>query len=146
VNGKQLFAKLCESAKQHGDDSEPDMEVGDLQDCLREAISCIESCGMLETYRHVLAQTVGEEQLEFEWLLPDEGYVIVPANDQNVADLFYDLRQAGFELAAATVQNSGDIPAEDFKKGLKEIGVHHPSLARRYRQLFDENYVKGKND
>lgn len=33
-----LYQYIIKKAFQHGEDSEPDHEIGDLQDCLREAL------------------------------------------------------------------------------------------------------------
>ena len=37
----ERLESVLAAAKQHGKDSEPDHEVGDLQDCLRAAIACM---------------------------------------------------------------------------------------------------------
>ena len=38
---KDLVEALIDAAKQHGEDSAPDLEVGDLQDCLLAALSLL---------------------------------------------------------------------------------------------------------
>jgi hypothetical protein len=38
ITATSLYNTIIKAAKEHGEDSEPDHEVGDLQDCLGEAL------------------------------------------------------------------------------------------------------------
>lgn len=50
-----LYQYIINKARQHGEDSDPDHEVGDLQDVLREALTL-----MTKTQRTKLQQRIKE--------------------------------------------------------------------------------------
>ncbi len=66
---QRLLERILASAQKHGEDSDPDCEVGDLQEALRAAITCLHAANALPAYIDALRSALGEDQLEFEWLL-----------------------------------------------------------------------------
>lgn len=63
-----LYKRIVKSAAEHGRDSEPDHEVGDLQDILYIALQHLEKAGELPDFIDSIRSTVGYDQLEFDWL------------------------------------------------------------------------------
>lgn len=68
---QRLLERIIASARQHGEDSDPDCEVGDLQEALRAAITCLHVANALPAYADALRSSLGKDQAEFEWLLAD---------------------------------------------------------------------------
>jgi len=140
VNAQQLIVKLTHSADQH--DEGTCESNGDLIWILREALDHLEARGELPAFIERLAQTDLAEVLEFEWLKPDESYVKVE-NSAETLQLFTQLRVRGFDLAACTIQNSGNIPLADMEKALATITV--PDLRERFNHYVDRRFVPGKD-
>ena len=55
MSATALYNDITNAAKQHGKDSEPDHEVGDLQDCLGEALKLLNAT-QLRTLRENLKE------------------------------------------------------------------------------------------
>jgi hypothetical protein len=60
MNAYELFLKVINAAEQHGIDSGPDHEVGDLQDALEEALKLL-TPEQLEVYEKRLHEVFPEE-------------------------------------------------------------------------------------
>lgn len=50
IDVKNLFSVITKAAKQHGEDSDPDHEVGDLQESLRAAIDLLNPQQKIDLY------------------------------------------------------------------------------------------------
>jgi hypothetical protein len=140
MNTNQLIAALTSSAELHDENTGEDH--GDLPRVLRIALEHLESLGQLPDFIERLAKTDLPEFWEYEWLRPQNSYVRVQ-NSAETLQLFMECRDRGFQLAAATIQNSGPIPLDDFQAGLESITV--PDLKRRYDSYITAHLVLGKD-
>lgn len=71
LTGRELLFKILKSARTHGENADVDSEVGDLEDALCEAIDLLEKHGKLPEYTTALAETLGQDQIDFDWLLEE---------------------------------------------------------------------------
>jgi hypothetical protein len=56
MKSDELYEKVIASAKQHGEDSEPDHEVGDLQQALQAAIDIMTETQRVSLLDHLVDQ------------------------------------------------------------------------------------------
>lgn len=67
MKANQLHQRLIAAAQQHGSDSDPDHEVGDLQELLQAALQVIEAHGAIDDYLEAITVSM-EAQPEYDWL------------------------------------------------------------------------------
>jgi hypothetical protein len=131
---------ITRSAEDHDENTGESHE--DLVQILGHALRHLEDAGQLPAFIERLSQTGFADVLEYDWLKPNESYVVVK-NSEATLKLFVECRDRGFMLAANTVQNSGNVPLTDMEKALGSITV--PDLARQFDEYINHNIVCGKD-
>lgn len=144
MNVNQLMAKLTTSAGEH--DTNTGEDNGDIIDILRIALETLKHDELIPQFLDNLRDEEISEIPEFEWLVPETGYVLV-TDGSDTRFVFELLKARGYDRAAATVQNSGRVPLADFHAALEEIEAtgergQHP--ANVYRNFINEHAVLGK--
>lgn len=76
----ELFAQICERARRHGEESEPDHEIGDLQDALDVLLSLVPDEKLAEIPRR-LADRDMEGWEEEQPIDPGAGYRLLDAEE-----------------------------------------------------------------
>lgn len=140
MNVDQLMVALTRAAEEHDENTGEDH--GDLVQLLGRALAHLEAAGQLQAFVERLAQTSFADVPEYDWLKPDESYVVVE-NNEDTLKLFSECVKRGFHLAAGTIQNDGNVPLADMQKSLRSITV--PDLARWYDKYINHHIVRGKD-
>jgi hypothetical protein len=136
----QLIVAFTKSADDHDEGTGEDN--GDIVVVLRRALEHLEAVNQLPQFLEALSQTDLAEIFEFEWLRPAISYVKVK-NSAETLQLFTECRSREFILAAAAIQNSGNVPLADLERGLHSITA--PDLAVRYNRYIMSNLFSGKD-